>query len=71
MFMLSPRGIDHNKVIFINYQTSELQYNYYSYIQVGYIGDTRGFSGEILKGLDRRILPWKTKFDRSIPIIED
>ena len=33
------------RVIFINYQTSELQYNYQSYIQGRNIGDAWGFSG--------------------------
>ena len=28
------------RVIFVDYQTSKLLYNYWSYIQVGYIGDT-------------------------------
>ena len=32
------------KVIFVNYQTSELQCNYQSYIQVYTIGDAWGFS---------------------------
>ena len=32
------------KVIFVDYQTSELQYNYWSYIQIKYIGNTQGFS---------------------------
>ena len=32
------------RIIFINYQTSELQYNYQSYIQVYDIGDAQGFS---------------------------
>ena len=31
-------------VIFVNYQTSKLQYNYQSYIQTDSIGDTRVFS---------------------------
>ena len=31
--------------IFMNYQTSELQYNYLSYIQVDNIGDAQSFSG--------------------------
>ena len=33
------------RVIFINYRTSELQYNYQSYIQVDNIEDAWGFSG--------------------------
>jgi len=48
------------RVIFVDYQTSELQYNYYSYIQGRTIGDAQifsniasialsgGFSGKIL-----------------------
>ena len=32
---------------------------------------SRGFSNETLKGSDRRILPWKTEFNRSILIMED
>ena len=34
------------RVIFVGYQTSELQYNYQSYIQTDSIGDTQGFSGK-------------------------
>ena len=33
------------RIIFIDYQTSKLQYNDWSYIQVYNIGDTKGFSG--------------------------
>ena len=33
------------EVIFIDYQTSELQFNYQSYIQIHTIGDVWGFSG--------------------------
>ena len=33
------------EVIFVNYQTSKLQCNYQSYIQVHTIRDTQGFSG--------------------------
>ena len=33
------------KVIFVDYQTSELQCNYQSYIQRDTIGDAQGFSG--------------------------
>ena len=32
------------RVIFIDYQTSELQYNYQSYMQRDNIEDTQGFS---------------------------
>ena len=68
--------------IFMNYQTSELQCNYLSYIQVDNIGDAQSFSGIAPIALSggfssktltrvRRTLPWKTELDRSIPIIED
>ena len=33
------------RIIFINYQTRELQYNYQSYIQEYSIGDAQSFSG--------------------------
>ena len=39
------------EVIFIDYQTSKLQYNYQSYIQVCIIGDAWGFSGIALIAL--------------------
>ena len=70
------------RVIFVDYQTSKLQYNYQSYIQVDNIGDTqgfssiapitpsRGFSGEILIEV-RRTLSWKTELNRNIFVIED
>ena len=67
-------------IIFVNYQTSELQYNYQSYIQVYTIGDAQGFSGVasiILSGgfsieiLTEVTLPQKTKSNRSISIMED
>ena len=69
------------RTIFIDYQTSKLQCNYQSYIQVDNIGDaqgfsniasitlSRGFSGETL--IEVRTLPQKTKLDRSIPIMKD
>ena len=38
------QGSSSIEVIFINYQTSELQYNYQSYIQVHTIENTWGFS---------------------------
>ena len=41
------------RVIFIDYQTSELQYNYQSYIQTDIIGDAQGFSGKISITLSR------------------
>ena len=68
------------KVIFINYQTSKLQYNYQSYIQIDSIGDAWGFSGntpitpsggfsvETLTGIT---LSQKTKLNRSISTMED
>ena len=36
------------RIIFIDYQTSKLQCNYQSYIQVGNIEDAWGFSGIVL-----------------------
>ena len=33
------------RIIFVDYQTSKLQYNYQSYIQVYSIKDTQGFKG--------------------------
>ena len=69
------------RVIFVNYQTSELQYNYQSYTQVYTIGGawgfsnialvtpSGGFSGKILTGV--RTLLQETKLERSIPIIKD
>ena len=68
------------RVIFVNYQTSELQCNYQSYIQTNSIGDAWGFSGktsiilsggfsvEILTGVT---LSWKTELNRSISAMED
>ena len=39
------QGSSSMRVIFVNYQTSKLQYNYQSYIQVYTIGDAWSFSG--------------------------
>ena len=70
------------RIIFVNYQTSELQCNYQSYIQVDNIGDAQGFSGiapialsggfssKTLIGV-RRTLPQETELNRSIPIMVD
>ena len=41
------------RIIFVDYQTSKLQYNYYSYIQVLTIEDAQGFSGIALIALSR------------------
>ena len=69
------------RIIFIDSQTSELQYNYQSYIQVYTIEDTWGFSsiapitpsrdfnGETL--IDMKTLSQKTELDRSISVMED
>ena len=58
------------RVIFVDYQTSELQYNHqsYIYIQIDNIGDAQSFSVETLTGVT---LSWKTKLNRSISAIED
>ena len=68
------------RIIFIDYQTSELQSNYKSYIQTDIIGDAWGFSGkapitpsggfsvETLTGVTPS---WKTKLNRSISTMED
>ena len=68
------------RVIFIDYQTSELQYNYQSYIQTESIEDaqvfssktpiipSKGFSVEILTGVTSS---WKTELNRSISAMED
>ena len=56
------------KVIFVDYQTSKLQCNYQSYIQMNSIEDTWGFSVETLT----RITPsWKTELNRSISTVKD
>ena len=57
------------RVIFVNYQTSELQFKYQSYIQVDSIGDTQGFSGNTLIEVEGTLL-WETESDRSISVIE-
>ena len=68
------------RVIFVNYQTSKLQCNYESYIQMDSIGDAWGFSGKTPITLSRGFsvetltgvtLSWKTKLNRSISIMED
>ena len=68
------------RVIFVDYQTSELQYNYQSYIQTDSIGDaqsfssktpitlSRGFSVETLIGVT---LSQKTELNKSISIMKD
>ena len=43
------------RIIFIDSQTSELQYNYQSYIQVYTIEDTWGFSSIVLQPRDLRV----------------
>ena len=70
------------KIIFVDYQTSELQYNYQSYIQERTIRDAWGFSsiapivlsesfsGKVLIGV-RRTLLQETESNKSIPTIED
>ena len=40
------QGLSSIKVIFVDYQTNELQCNYQSYIQGDTIGDAWGFSGK-------------------------
>ena len=45
------QGSSSIEVIFVDYQTSKLQNNYQSYIQVHTIGDAWGFSVEILTGV--------------------
>ena len=68
------------RVIFIDYQTSELQCNYQSYIQTDSIGDAWGFSGTTsitlsrgfsIETLTRVTQLWKTELNRSIPAVED
>ena len=39
-------GLSSIRVIFVDYQTSELQCNYQSYIQTDIIGNAWGFSGK-------------------------
>ena len=56
------------RVIFVDYQTSKLQCNHQSYIQIDSIGDVQSFSIETLTGVT---LSWKTKLNRSISAIED
>ena len=68
------------RVIFIDYQTSKLQCNYQSYIQMDSIGDAQGFSGKAPITLSRGfsvetltgVIPsQKTKLNRSISAMED
>ena len=68
------------RVIFVDYQTSELQCNYQSYIQTESLVDAQGFSGnnpitlsrgfsvETLTGVT---LSWKTKLNKSTSTVED
>ena len=44
LYMSNNQRSSSIRIIFINYQTSKLQYNYQSYIQVRNIGDVQGFS---------------------------
>ena len=50
---IKHQGLSLIEVIFIDYQTSELQFNYQSYIQIHTIGDVQGFSGIALITLSR------------------
>ena len=68
------------RIIFVDYQTSELQYNYQSYIQTNSIGDAQSFSGKTsitlsrgfsIKTLTGVTLSWKTELNRSISAMED
>ena len=68
------------RIIFINYQTSELQCNYQSYIQTDNIRDTWDFSGKTpiapsrsfsVETLTGATLSWKTELNRSISAMED
>ena len=67
-------------VIFIDYQTSKLQCNYQSSIQMNSIGDAQGFSGKTpiipsggfsIKTLIGVTPSWKTQLNKSISTIED
>ena len=68
------------RVIFVNYQTSKLQCNYQSYIQMDSIGDTQSFSGKTSitpsRGFSVSILTGvtpsqKNELNRSISTMED
>jgi len=68
------------RVIFVDYQTSKLQCNYLSYIQMDSIGDTQGLSGKTpitpsrgfsVSTLTEVTLSWKTKLNRSISTVEN
>ena len=68
------------RVIFVDYQTSELQCNYQSYIQTNSIGDVQDFSGKTsitlsggssVETLTGVTLSQKTELNRSISAIED
>ena len=68
------------RVIFTDYQTSKLQCNYQSYIQMDSIKDAWSFSGKTpitlsggfsIKTLTGITLLWKTKLNRSISAVED
>ena len=68
------------RIIFINYQTSELQCNYQSYIQMNIIGDAWGFSDKApitpsrsfsVETLTEVTPSQKTKSNRSISAVED
>ena len=68
------------RVIFVDYQTSELQCNYQSYIQTDSIGDAWDFSGKtpitLSGGFSVETLigvtpSWKTELNRSISAMED
>ena len=48
---IEHQGSSSIEVIFVDYQTSKLQNNYQSYIQVHTIGDAWGFSIETLTGV--------------------
>ena len=67
-------------IIFVDYQTNKLQYNYQSYIQVSTIEDAQGFSSIVsitpsrgfnVETLTGVTLLWKTESNKSISIIED
>ena len=73
-------GLSSIRVIFIDYQTSESQCNYQSYIQTDNIGDARSFSGETpitlsggfsVETLTGVTLSQKTELNRSISAMED
>ena len=68
------------RIIFVNYQTSKLQYNYQSYIQTDNIEDVQSFSikapitpsgGFSVETLTEVTPSWKTKSNRSISTMEN